>query len=351
MQWRGRRIGHDDRIGLKNTSIFAPIMILSTNIIEAAALLRANEVVAIPTETVYGLAANAYSAEAVSKVYEVKERPKTNPLIVHIGSADQLGEIATSVSPNAQQLATHFWPGPLTLLLPKSALITDQVTAHSPYVAVRVPNHPLTLALLQHLEFPLVAPSANRYTSVSPTSAAHVAINLGDRIQFILDGGLCKKGLESTVVGFDIEDHPKIYRLGAITLEELQGVIASTTLFDEAENAHSQTHSPGMAKKHYAPRTPLIVVDQLEHFLAENLPLQTDPIGVLSFGHKVTAAKGATIYELSAHKNLEEASSRLYDGLYELDAKGLQFIVVEWFENQKLGRTLNDKLKRASTAL
>lgn len=326
-------------------------MILSIDINEAAALLRANEVVAIPTETVYGLAANAYSAEAVSKVYEVKERPKTNPLIVHIGSVDQLAAVSSSVSPNAQKLAAHFWPGPLTLLLPKSALITDQVTAHSPYVAVRVPDHPLTLALLHHLGFPLVAPSANRYTSVSPTTAVHVAVNLGDRIPLILDGGPCRKGLESTVVGFDADDHPKIYRLGAITLEELQGVIDSTTLFDEAENAHSQPHSPGMEKKHYAPITPLVVVDQLEHFLAENMPLQIAPIGVLSFGHKVTAAKGTTIYELSAHKNLEEASSRLYDGLYQLDSKGLQFIVIEWFENQRLGRTLNDKLKRASSAL
>lgn len=326
-------------------------MVISTDINEAAALLRANEVVAIPTETVYGLAANAFSDEAVSAVYRVKERPKTNPLIVHLGSPDQLTEVASSVSPNAQKLANHFWPGPLTLLLPKSVRISDQVTAHSPFVAVRVPDHPLSLALLQQLEFPLVAPSANRYTSVSPTSAAHVAINLGDRIQFILDGGLCKKGLESTVVGFDADDHPKIYRLGAITLEELQGVIASTTLFEEAENVNSLTHSPGMAKKHYAPRTPLIVVDQLEHFLAEHLPLQTAPIGVLSFGHKMTAEKGINIYELSAHKNLEEASSLLYKGLYELDAQGLQFIVVEWFENQRLGRTLNDKLKRASSAL
>lgn len=326
-------------------------MILSIDINEAAALLRANEVVAIPTETVYGLAANAYSAEAVSKVYEVKERPKTNPLIVHIGSVDQLAAVASSVSPNAQKLAAHFWPGPLTLLLPKSALITDQVTAHSPYVAVRVPDHPLTLALLHHLGFPLVAPSANRYTSVSPTTAAHVATNLGDRIPLILDGGPCRKGLESTVVGFDADDHPKIYRLGAITLEELQGVIDSTTLFDEAENAHSQTHSPGMEKKHYAPRTPLVVVDQLERFLVEHPPLQSVAYGVLSFGHEKTALKGLTVYELSAQKNLEEASSRLYDGLYELDAKGLQFIVVEWFENQRLGRTLNDKLKRASSAL
>ncbi|MGA0031319.1 MAG: L-threonylcarbamoyladenylate synthase, partial [Flavobacteriaceae bacterium] len=183
-------------------------MVISTDINEAAALLRANEVVAIPTETVYGLAANAFSDEAVSAVYRVKERPKTNPLIVHLGSSDQLPEVASSVSPNAQKLAKYFWPGPLTLLLPKSARISDQVTAHSPFVAVRVPDHPLSLALLRQLEFPLVAPSANRYTSVSPTTAAHVATNLGDRIPLILDGGPCRKGLESTVVGFDADDKP-----------------------------------------------------------------------------------------------------------------------------------------------
>ena len=324
-------------------------MVISTDINEAAALLRANEVVAIPTETVYGLAANAFSDEAVSAVYRVKERPKTNPLIVHLGSPDQLTEVASSVSPNAQKLANHFWPGPLTLLLPKSARISDQVTAHSPFVAVRVPDHPISLALLQQLEFPLVAPSANRYTSVSPTTAAHVATNLGNRIPLILDGGPCRKGLESTVVGFDADDQPQVYRLGALTLEELQAIIPETTHFKQNDTEVSP--SPGMAKKHYAPTTPLKVVDQLERFLVEHPPLQSAAYGVLSFGHEKTALKGLTVYELSAQKNLEEASSRLYDGLYELDSKGLQFIVVEWFENQKLGRTLNDKLKRASSSL
>ena len=323
-------------------------MVLSTDINEAAALLRANEVVAIPTETVYGLAANAFSDEAVSAVYRVKERPKTNPLIVHLGSSDQLPEVASLVSPNAQKLAKHFWPGPLTLLLPKSARISDQVTAHSPFVAVRVPDHPLSLALLRQLEFPLVAPSANRYTSVSPTTAAHVATNLGDRIPLILDGGPCRKGLESTVVGFDADDNPLIYRLGALTLEELQTIIPETALFKQTDAEVSP--SPGMAKKHYAPKTPLKVVDRLERFLVENPPLQSAAFGVLSFGHEKTSLKSLTVYELSAQKNLEEASSRLYDGLYELDSKGLQFIVVEWFENQNLGRTLNDKLKRASSA-
>jgi L-threonylcarbamoyladenylate synthase len=323
-------------------------MVITTDIHEAAALLRANEVVAIPTETVYGLAANAFSDEAVSAVYRVKERPETNPLIVHLGSPDQLHEVTSSVSPNAQKLAQHFWPGPLTLLLPKSTRISDQVTAHSPFVAVRVPDHPLSLALLRQLEFPLVAPSANRYTSVSPTTAAHVATNLGDRIPLILDGGPCRKGLESTVVGFDADDKPQVYRLGALTLEELQTIIPETALLKQTDAEVSP--SPGMAKKHYAPKTPLKVVDRLERFLVENQPLQSAVFGVLSFGHEKTSLKGLTVYELSAQKNLEEASSRLYDGLYELDAKGLQFIVVEWFENQKLGRTLNDKLKRASSA-
>ena len=324
-------------------------MVISTDINKAAALLRANEVVAIPTETVYGLAANAFSEQAVTAVYRVKERPKTNPLIVHLGSPDQLAEVASSVSPNAQKLANHFWPGPLTLLLPKSARISDQVTAHSPFVAVRVPDHPLSLALLRQLDFPLVAPSANRYTSVSPTTATHVATNLGVRIPLILDGGPCRKGLESTVVGFDAGDQPLIYRLGALTLEELQAIIPETTLFKQSDTKVSP--SPGMAKKHYAPTTPLKVVDQLERFLAENQPLQSAAYGVLSFGHEKTALKDLTVYELSVQKNLEEASSRLYDGLYALDSKGLQFIVVEWFENQKLGRTLNDKLKRASSSL
>jgi L-threonylcarbamoyladenylate synthase len=325
-------------------------MIISKDIKAAAERLRANEVVAIPTETVYGLAANAFSSIAISKVYQVKERPQTNPLIVHIASIDLLDQVASSVSPNAQKLATHFWPGPLTLLLPKSPLISDQVTAQSTFVAVRVPNHPLSLSLLRELDFPLVAPSANLYTSVSPTTAAHVAVNLEARISFILDGGPCEKGLESTVVGFDAHDHPKIYRLGAITLEELQSVIDSTILFEASVKEHSP--SPGMAKKHYAPRTPLRVVENLEHFLASRplLDLQ-NPIGVLSFGHKLMTDKDISIYELSSQKNLKEASRRLYDGLYSLDTQEFGYIVVEWFENRDLGRTLNDKLKRASTEL
>lgn len=321
-------------------------MILSKDIETAAKLLRENEVVALPTETVYGLAANAFSNEAISKIFKVKERPQTNPLIVHIASMDQLDQITTSISENAKRLAAHFWPGPLTLLLPKTEKISDLVTAQSPLVAVRMPDHPLTLALLRELEFPLVAPSANRYMSVSPTTAAHVAVNLTDRIPFILDGGPCEKGLESTVVGFDFNDQPQIYRLGAITLEDLQSVIATTTLFEHGE--HDASPSPGMAKKHYAPKTPLRVVDDLKAYLASHHLDPEKKIGVLSFGHQIAPQLGVSIYELSTQKVLEEASKKLYDGLYALDENGLTELVVEWFEPRGLGRTLNDKLKRAS---
>jgi L-threonylcarbamoyladenylate synthase len=198
---------------------------ISKDIAEAAQLLKEGQVIAMPTETVYGLAANALDPTAISKVYKVKERPATNPLIVHIHTIDKLTSLVIEMGANAQRLAEHFWPGPLTLLLKKNDSISDQVTAGSPLVAIRIPKHPMAFELLKSVEFPLVAPSANRYTTVSPTSAEHVAKNLGERIPLILDGGPCEKGLESTGVGFDANDRPLIYRLGAITLEAIQSIV------------------------------------------------------------------------------------------------------------------------------
>ena len=319
-------------------------MKISKDIAEAAQLLKEGKVIAMPTETVYGLAANALDPSAISEVFAVKERPATNPLIVHIHSLDQLAPLVVERSPNAQKLAAQFWPGPLTLLLKKSDRISDQVTANSPYVAVRMPKHPVALELLKAVSFPLVAPSANRYTTVSPTTAEHVLQNLGERIPLILDGGPCEKGLESTVVGFDSEDRPLVYRLGAITLESLQSIVQESALFEAP--ASGPAHSPGSAKKHYAPSTPLKVVEDLKAFLTHYSG--SEKIGVLSFGHENLTTRQTTVIELSQTKDLEEASRNLYRGLYALDEAKVDLIVVEWFENKGLGRTLNDKLKRAS---
>jgi len=317
---------------------------ISKDIAKAAQLLKEGKVVAMPTETVYGLAANSFDPSAISEVFAVKERPATNPLIVHIHSLDQLAPLVIEMSPNAQKLAEQFWPGPLTLLLKKSDRVSDQVTANSPYVALRMPKHPVALELLKAVSFPLVAPSANRYTTVSPTTAEHVLQNLGERIPLILDGGPCEKGLESTVVGFDSEDHPLVYRLGAITLESLQSVVQESVLFEAPPSGPA--HSPGSTKKHYAPSTPLKVVEDLKAFL--NHYSGSEKIGVLSFGHENLTTRQTTVVELSQTKDLEEASRNLYRGLYALDEAKVDLIVAEWFENKGLGRTLNDKLKRAS---
>jgi L-threonylcarbamoyladenylate synthase len=318
---------------------------ISKDIAEAAQLLKEGQVIAMPTETVYGLAANALDPTAISKVYKVKERPATNPLIVHIHTIDQLTSLVIEMGANAQRLAEHFWPGPLTLLLKKNERISDQVTAGSPLVAIRIPKHPMAFELLKSVEFPLVAPSANRYTTVSPTSAEHVAKNLGERIPLILDGGPCEKGLESTVVGFDANDRPLIYRLGAITLEAIQSIVPEAEVYESALS--EPAHSPGMAKKHYAPKTALKVVDDLRAFL-ENYS-GDQKLGVLSFGHQGLASSPHTLVELSQKRDLEEGSQRLYQSLYALDEANVDLIVAEWFEDKGLGQTLNDKLKRAST--
>jgi L-threonylcarbamoyladenylate synthase len=318
---------------------------ISKDIAEAAQLLKEGQVIAMPTETVYGLAANALDPTAISKVYKVKERPATNPLIVHIHTIDQLTSLVIEMGANAQRLAEHFWPGPLTLLLKKNERISDQVTAGSPLVAIRMPKHPMAFELLKSVEFPLVAPSANRYTTVSPTSAEHVAKNLGERIPLILDGGPCEKGLESTVVGFDANDRPLIYRLGAITLEAIQSIVPEAEVYESALSEPAD--SPGMAKKHYAPKTALKVVDDLRAFL-ENYS-GDQKLGVLSFGHQGLASSPHTLVELSQKRDLEEGSQRLYQSLYALDEANVDLIVAEWFEDKGLGQTLNDKLKRAST--
>ena len=186
--------------------------------------LRKNELIAIPTETVYGLAGNAYNETAIKKIFELKKRPFYNPLIVHIKSLAYLQEIASDIPDNALKLAKVFWPGPLTLVLKKQKHISDLITAGKNTVAVRVPSHPLTLDLLNKLDFPLVAPSANPFGSISPTHAEHVFNYFGEELNIILDGGECEKGLESTIIGFE-NNQTLLYRHGAISLEEIEKII------------------------------------------------------------------------------------------------------------------------------
>lgn len=314
---------------------------ISTDIHKAKNILEQDNLVAIPTETVYGLAGNAFSETAIKKIFETKNRPLFNPLIVHIHSKDLLDDLTEKVPQKAYQLAEAFWPGSLTLVLKKKSNIPYLVTAGKNTVAVRVPNHPLTLSLLQLLDFPLVAPSANPFGSISPTTAEHVANYFPETVPLVLDGGICESGIESTIIGFD-EDEPILYRLGAISIEAIEAVVGKVTVMNTKEAA---PEAPGMLLKHYAPKTKTILVDDIENFLKENtLP----KIGTISF-YKTTAHSNVVHQEvLSERKDFKEAAANLYQAMHRLDKMNLNLIVAERFPDENLGKSINDRLNRAT---
>ncbi len=302
-------------------------------------LLKDKKLVAIPTETVYGLAANAFDNDAVQQIFQMKGRPKFNPLIVHIHNVAQLEMLATNIPKNALKLAKRFWPGPLTLILPKQELISDLVTAGKATVGIRMPNHKTTLALLEGLDFPLVAPSANPFTRISPTSAQHVADYFGTAIPAILDGGPCRVGLESTIVGFEA-DETIIYRKGGISIDEIKAVVGDVRLTTTNETA---PQAPGMLLKHYAPKTAFVVTNAIETELQKH---EGKRVGVISF-FKTSFPKVRVIKTLSLEKNIEEAASKLFASLHELDGKQLDIIIAEKFPEEGLGISINDRLERA----
>lgn len=314
--------------------------IIGQNIEVAQKWLEAGELVGIPTETVYGLAGNAFDEDAVLKIFQVKNRPHFDPLIVHTFSLANVSEFVRDFPPKAQQLATAFWPGPLTLLLPKKANISDLVTAGLETVAVRVPQHPLALQLLAGLQFPLAAPSANPFGYISPTSAAHVAAQLGDKIPYILDGGESRVGIESTIVGF-VGNEAVVYRLGGISVEAIEQIIGPVQV-----QIHSSSNpaAPGMLKSHYSPRKPLILKTLSE------LKILTNEIncGVLTFSEQLAGILVENQKVLSSAQNFAEAAKHLFGYLRELDALPVEMIYAELLPEQDLGRAINDRLRRAA---
>lgn len=316
--------------------------IISKDIQQAVSLLNKGELVAIPTETVYGLAGNIYNETTIQNIFKTKKRPFYNPLIVHIPNIDYLENIVVHVPEKAKLLAQHFWPGSITLVLPKKESIPDLITAGKDTVAVRIPNHPLTLALLEKLDFPLAAPSANPFNSISPTKAIHVENYFKDDIPMVLDGGTCRNGLESTIIGFE-NDEPIVYRLGALSIEEIEKVVGKVALKNKKEE---KPDAPGMLKKHYSPNTPTILSDDVE---SELLKYSTKKIGVLSFYNSFKNANVFTEIRLSKNKDLKEAASNLYDALHQLDYLNLDLIIAEKFPNVGLGKSINDRLFRASS--
>lgn len=314
---------------------------ISTDIEMAAMRLKNNEVIAIPTETVYGLAGNIFNDETLQKIYELKKRPLFNPLIVHIKSMDDLPTIAVDIPEKALKLAEKFWPGPLTLVLKKQPSISAIVTAGKQTVAVRVPNHPTVLALLHQIDFPLAAPSANPFGSISPTSAQHVADYFKETLAFVLDGGNCERGVESTIVGF-LNDEPILYRHGSISVEEIESVIGDIKILTQNDDA---PEAPGMLLKHYAPKTKTILTANIQ----EEIKLFSDKkMGLLLFQQQIDAPFIKHQEVLSVQGDLSEAAANLYAALHRLDKCNLDLILAEKFPETGLGKTINDRLERAT---
>lgn len=314
---------------------------ISTDLLKAKQFLENDELVAIPTETVYGLAGNIYSENAIKKIFETKKRPFYNPLIVHIDSKNKLKEIALEIPDKANKLADAFWPGSLTLVLKKKAHILDSITAGKDTVAVRVPNHSLTLKLLKSLNFPLAAPSANPFGSISPTSAQHVADYFPEDLQLVLDGGNCENGIESTIIGFE-NNEPVLYRLGSISVEEIENVVGKIGIKNKKENT---PNAPGMLSKHYAPKTKTILVNNVEVELKKYL---NSKIGLLLFKNLNTNQTNVVIEILSEKGDLKEATSNLYAAMHRLDKLHLDIIIAEKFPENDLGKSINDRLERAT---
>ena len=312
---------------------------IGTDIEKAKALLEAGELVAIPTETVYGLAANGFSEAAIAKIYEAKNRPQFNPLILHVANLEQAQKLVTEIPEACERLMQALSPGPITYLLPKSALVPDLVTAGSSRVAIRIPNHAMALYLLSRLDFPLAAPSANPSGYVSPVSADHVMQGLHGKIPYILDGGSCHVGLESTIVGFE-NDTVVIHRLGGITAEEIStitGVEVKTSL------AHAAPTAPGQLKSHYATSKPLLIGDVAALINA----FSGKKIGLLMFQQSAGFAVEKEIL-LSPSGSLEEAAAGLFRAMRLLDQTDLDVILAERFPDMGIGRAINDRLERAA---
>lgn len=312
-----------------------------TDLSFAAQLLEAGEVVAIPTETVYGLAANAFSEQAVLKIFRAKKRPQFNPLIVHFRDAEAAFGVAENIPEAARLLAQKFWPGPLTLLLPKKSAIPDLVTAGSPRVAVRVPAHPLFRKLLALLPFPLAAPSANLFTTISPTAAAHVAKGLSGRIPYILDGGPSEVGLESTIIGFEESGQPVLYRAGGISREAIETVLGVPVLLQNKPENHPV--APGQLRSHYAPGKPLYFGASIP----ELLPFAEGKRAALILFEKPFSSHFPQ-FILSPKGTLTEAAQNLFAALHWANSQEADVILAQAVPENGLGVAINDRLKRAS---
>ena len=310
----------------------------AATISHAVRLLQAGEVVGLPTETVYGLAGDGLNPTALARIFEVKQRPLFDPLILHVADAEGAWKLVSVVPESARKLAEKFWPGPLTLVLPKRELVPDLATSGLPHVALRVPSHPAAQALLRAFGGPLAAPSANRFGRISPTDAEAVRAELGDAVPLILDGGPCVVGLESTVLNLSGDD-PTLLRAGGIPVEEIEALIGSV---ERSRPVDEIPAAPGQLKHHYAPRKPLRIVERIT-----SVEPQT---GYLLFGSgKIAAAADAVIENLSPAGDLREAAANFFRALRRLDDDPrVQTICAVPLPTQGLGLAMNERLARAA---
>jgi L-threonylcarbamoyladenylate synthase len=308
----------------------------------AVELLHAGQVVGMPTETVYGLAGDGLNPAALARIFEVKQRPLFDPLILHFADAAGAFDLAAQIPTAARELAQRFWPGPLTLVLRKKVFVPDLATSGLPEVALRVPAHPVAQALLRAFGGgPLAAPSANRFGRISPTDAQAVRTELGDAVPLILDGGPCAIGLESTVILIS-EKQPVLLRAGGISLEEIEAVVGPV---QQATPVDNRPRAPGQLKHHYAPRKPLRLVAS-----AAEIPSRAE-IGWLAFEtHRVAASFLGVVQNLSATGNLREAAANFFRDLRALDDDSrVRVIYAVALPADGLGRAINERLERAAT--
>lgn len=310
---------------------------IGTDTNHAAEVLSGGGILGIPTETVYGLAANAFDEQAVVKVFKAKNRPAFDPLITHIANHKALQPLVKHIPKKAQLLIDKFWPGPLTLVLPKSDKISDLISSGLTTAAFRVPRHKLLHELLAKLDFPIVAPSANPFGYVSPTTAQHVNQQLGDKIDYILDGGTSKIGVESTIVSFE-EEKPTILRLGGLSVEEIEETVGQINI---NISSSSKPTAPGMLITHYSP-TKTVVLGNVNELIKKFAP---DKIGILSYHKKYP---GYPNFVLSENASLDEAARNLFSALRWFETQDIDVVITEKVPDEGLGKAINDRLNRAS---
>lgn len=307
---------------------------------EAVEIIKKGGLVAFPTETVYGLGADAFNPLAVARIFEVKRRPHFDPLIVHVASQGDLEKLVSEIPSDARKVIDQFWPGPLTVVLIKKEEVPEIVTSGLPTLAVRMPRHPMALSLIKETEVPIVGPSANPFGYLSPTTAEHVRDQLGDQIDFILNGGPCEVGVESTIISF-LEGRPILLRPGGVPLEEIESVIGKVEINSSEKN---KPIAPGMLPKHYAPRTPILLDWDEKHFDSKG----GERIGLLSFQGPKGSLEFHHVEVLSRKGDFREAAANLFAAIRRLDELNLNLILAETIPEVGLGRAIMDRLRRAS---